>query len=112
MDKNIDTLLADQLGFSEEEVEKATFFVPNTSSSCPSCKGRGYKGRRAIAEALYFSPAIREAIVDAGDVIDEDKLRRIAEGEGMLTLQASARVLVERGETSLVEMLRVTAGDD
>ncbi len=112
VDKKVDTVLANQLGFTEEEIEKGTFFVPNTSSSCPTCKGRGYKGRRAVAEALYFSPAIREAIVEAGDVIDEDNLRKIAQGEGMLTLQASARVLVNRGETSLVEMLRVTAGDD
>lgn len=111
-DNTPDSVLAKQLGFSEEEIQEATFYVPNTSKSCPSCKGRGYKGRRAIAEALYFSEAIRQAIVDAGDVIDEDRLRKIAEGEGMLTLQASARVLVNRGETSLAEMLRVTAGDD
>ncbi len=113
VDKEVDKVLAEQLGFSEEEVANANYFVAHTDrNTCPSCKGRGYKGRRAIAEALYLSPAIREAIVQAGDVIDEDKLRKIAEGEGMLTLQASARVLVNRGETSLVEMLRVTAGDD
>ena len=112
VDNEVDEVLAKQLGFSEEDVADETFYVPNTSSSCHACKGRGYKGRRAIAEALYFSAAIREAIVEAGEVIDEDRLRRIAEGEGMLTLQASARVLVIRGETSLAEMLRVTAGDD
>ena len=79
--------------------------------SCPACKGKGYKGRRAVAEALYFSPAIREAVVGAGEEINEDKLRQIAESEGMLTLQASARVLVKMGEVSLEEMLRVTAGE-
>ena len=111
-DCEVDEVLATQLGFSEEDLAGDTFCIPNTNSSCPTCKGRGYKGRRAVAEALYFSPAIREAIVEAGDVIEEDNLRRIAEREGMLTLQASARVLVTRGETSLTEMLRVTAGDD
>jgi type IV pilus assembly protein PilB len=65
-----------------------------------------------VAEALYFSAAIRQAIVDAGEVIDEDRLREIAEGEGMLTLQASARVLVGMGETGLAEMMRVTATED
>ena len=112
LDNEVDQVLAKQLGFSEEEVADGTFYLPNTSNSCPSCKGRGFKGRRAVAEALYFSEAIRQAIVEAGDVIDEDRLRKIAQGEGMLTLQASARVLVSRGETSLAEMLRVTAGDD
>lgn len=110
-DPNPDLIMARELGFSEEQIQKTTFYAPNTAGSCPSCKGRGYKGRRAVAEALYFSPAIRQAIVDAGDTIDEDNIREIAISEGMLTLQASARVLVERGETSMAEMMRVTAGE-
>ena len=111
-DPSPDARLARELGFTDEEIAETTFYVPNTGSSCPTCKGRGYKGRRAVAEALYFSPAIRHAVVEAGDSIDEDGLRAIAEKEGMLTLQASARVLVKRGATSLQEMLRVTAGED
>ena len=110
-DSEADLVLARELGFAEEDIEKLTFYKTGTGS-CPVCKGRGYKGRRACAEALYFSPAIRQAIVEAGGTIDEDRIRDIAEGEGMLTLQASARVLVERGETSLDEMLRVTAGEE
>ncbi len=85
--------------------------MANVGSSCPNCKGKGYKGRRAVAEALYFSPAIREAIVGAGEEVNEDQIRRIAESEGMLTLSSSARVLVEMGEVSIEEMLRVTAGE-
>jgi type IV pilus assembly protein PilB len=112
VDKEADTSLARMLGFTEEEISQTTFYKAHTGSSCPTCKGRGYKGRRAVAEALYFSPAIRESIIEAGDVIDEDNLRKIAESEGMLTLQASARVLVSRGQTTLDEMLRVTAGED
>ncbi len=111
-DPDVDRALARMLGFSDEEIETTTFHRANVGSSCPSCKGRGYKGRRAVAEALYFSPVIRQAIVDAGDVIDEDKLRHIATAEGMLTLSASARVLVQRGQTSLDEMMRVTAAED
>ena len=61
---------------------------------------------------MYCAAADSERIVGAGDVIGEDRLGNIEQGEGMLTLQASARVLVIRGETSLAEMLRVTAGDD
>jgi type IV pilus assembly protein PilB len=106
-----DTLLARQLGFADEDLEEITFYVPGDVSGCPTCKGRGYKGRRAVAEALYFSPKIREMIVEAGDTIDEDGLKAQAVKEGMLTLQASARELVKMGETSLDEMLRVTAGE-
>jgi len=110
-DKEFDGALAKTLGFTDEEIASTTFYKAH-AGSCPSCKGRGYKGRRAIAEALYFSPAIRQAIVEAGDVIDEDKLSRIAESEGMLTLRSSARVLVTRGLTTLEEMLRVTVTED
>ncbi|MEM1055093.1 MAG: GspE/PulE family protein [Bacteroidota bacterium] len=110
-DPSPDLLLARELGFTEEDIQNTTFYAPNTGSACPTCKGRGYKGRRACAEALYFSAAIREAIVEAGDTIDEDEIREIAVGEGMLTLQASARELVKRGDTGMDEMMRVTAGE-
>jgi len=110
-DEAPDELLARQLGFTEEELQEIDFYVPGENSRCGTCKGRGYKGRRAVAEALYFSPKIREMIVEAGDTIDEDGLKAQAVKEGMLTLQASARELVKMGETSLEEMLRVTAGE-
>lgn len=106
-----DALLAKQLGFSEDDLEEVEFYGPSGDSGCSTCKGRSYKGRRAVAEALYFSPGIRELIVDAGETIDEDGIRDKAVEEGMLTLQASARELVRMGETSLEEMLRVTAGE-
>lgn len=110
-DASPDMLLARELGFTDEDLRNTTFYLPNRGSACPTCKGKGYKGRRACAEALYFSPAIREAIVDAGETIDEDEIREIAVAEGMLTLQASARELVKRGQTSMDEMMRVTAGE-
>jgi type IV pilus assembly protein PilB len=106
-----DLVLLRELGFSEEQIRTTVFYAATRGGSCPNCKGRGYKGRRACAEALYFSPAVRQAIVEAGGEINEDRIREIAEGEGMLTLAASARVLVGRGEVSIEEMMRVTAGE-
>ncbi len=111
VDDDVDLLLARQLGFTEEMLADMTIYRAGTDKDCVSCKGRGYKGRRAVAEALYFSPRIREMIVEAGDTIDEDGIKAQAVKEGMLTLQASARELVKMHETSLDEMLRVTAGD-
>ena len=110
-DPNPDLVLIRELGFSEEEIRTNVFYRATIGGSCPTCKGRGYKGRRACAEALYFSPAIRAAIVEAGGEVNEDQIREIAEGEGMLTLAASARVLVGRAEVSVDEMMRVTAGE-
>ena len=110
-DPSPDLVLLRELGFSEEEIRTNVFYSASTGGSCPNCKGRGYKGRRACAEALYFSAAIRAEIVASGGDISEDRIRGIAEGEGMLTLAASARVLVGRGEVSIDEMMRVTAGE-
>ena len=101
-----------ELGFSDEEIATTTFYKAGERESCPACKGVGYKGRRAIAEALYFSRAIRHIIVQAKGDVDEDAIRDQAVQEGMLTLVASAREIVKLGETTLDEVLRVTASDD
>ncbi|MFO8098419.1 MAG: GspE/PulE family protein [Salinibacter sp.] len=99
-----------QLGFSEEEIANNTIYGPSNDGSCSRCGGTGYDGRRAIAEALYFSQEIRHMIVEADEMVDEDAIRRHAEGEdGMRSLQASARQVVLNGETSVREMIRVVA---
>ncbi len=111
VDTDVDPVLLKHLGFSEEDIETTTFYKKGEDESCFHCGGRGYKGRQAIAEALYFSPAIRKLIVESGTSIDEDGLRQLAIEEGMLTLAASAREVVKAGNTTIEEMLRVVAGE-
>ena len=106
-----DRVLLKSLGFTEAEIDETTFYTATYDRSCRTCKGIGYKGRRALCETLYFSPAIRHLIVEAGEAIDEDAIRDQAVKEGMLTLQDSARELVKMGETSVEEMIRVTASE-
>ncbi len=103
-----DTLLLNELGFSEEEQATMTFYTNGSKEKCRTCHGTGYKGRRAISEALYFSHALRKLVVDARDNIDEDAIRETAVKEGMLTLVASGREVVKMGQTSPEEVLRVT----
>src|SRR5690606_786359 len=83
VDAEPDVLLARQLGFTDEMLAETTIYKAGSNPDCPTCKGRGYKGRRAVAEALYFSPKIRELIVEAGDTIDEDGIKAQAVKEGM-----------------------------
>ncbi len=111
-DADPDLVLLRELGFTPEEIATITFYTPGDTPSCPTCKGVGYKGRRAIAEALYFSRAIRHIIVQAKGDVDEDAIRDKAVEEGMLTLVASAREIVKLGQTSTEEVLRVTTTDD
>jgi len=111
IDPSPDRVLLDVLGFTDEEVATTTFYKTGDRPHCKTCKGIGYRGRRAIAEALYFTNAIRHLIVTAGDVIDDDAIRALATREGMLTLRASAREIVKQGETSVDEILRVTTDE-
>ena len=107
-----DPVLLRELGFSAAEIDATAFYTPGEHAECPVCKGVGYKGRRAIAEALYFSRAVRHLIVKARGDVDEDAIRDQAVAEGMLTLVASAREIVKLGQTSIDEVLRVTTSDD
>jgi type IV pilus assembly protein PilB len=111
-DKDPDPLLLRELGFSEEDVSTTTFYKIGNKPTCRDCNGVGYKGRRAIAEALYFSRAIRHQIFNAGKNINEDAIRDTAVKEGMLTLLGSAREVVKTGETTIEEVVRVIASDD
>ena len=107
-----DPVVLNELGFSGEEIEETTFYTAGHRPTCRECNGVGYKGRRAIAEALYFTRNIRHLIFGAAENIDEDAIRDKAIEEGMLTLLGSAREVVKTGETSIEEVIRVTASDD
>ncbi|NNE46961.1 MAG: type II/IV secretion system protein [Rhodothermales bacterium] len=95
------------LGFRPEELDKITFYNATEGGKCKTCRGVGYKGRRAITETMPFTPEIREMIVEAEEAIDEAALGRLAIKQGMLTLQDSARAMVIAGETTIEEMSRV-----
>ncbi len=108
VDPTPDMELLKHLGFSEDAGRTRPVHTHGSNPNCKTCRGIGYIGRRAIAEAMEFTPAIRRLIMAADDMIDEDALRQKAVEEGMLTLQDSAREFVLSGETSIDEMLRVT----
>jgi type IV pilus assembly protein PilB len=105
--EDYDPVLMTRLGFTEEELAETTLYRSGSNDQCGTCFGVGYKGRRAIAEVLPFSPEIRHIIVAAKEMIDEAAIRRQAVKEGMITQQEAARALVREGVTSVEEMMRV-----
>ena len=107
VDRDPDPVMLKKLGFTDAEIAETTIYQTGHDPHCRSCKGMGYKGRRAVTEALYFSRPIRHMIVEAQNMIDEAAIRELAEKEGMLTLRDSARLIVLMGETSVTEMIRV-----
>jgi len=96
------------LGFTDKEVAEIDFKTHGDSPECATCGGQGYRGRRAVAETLYFSDPIRRMILASGDAVDEASIREQAESEGMLSLMDSAKEVVRMGDTSIEEMIRIT----
>ncbi|HMB92425.1 MAG TPA: ATPase, T2SS/T4P/T4SS family [Rhodothermales bacterium] len=113
VDPDPDPVLLKNLGFEKEEIESMTFYMQGEDNEhCPKCKGLGFKGRRAVTEALYFSREIRHLIADSEGKLDENDIKDMARKQGMMTLQDSAREVVKEGDTSILEMLRVVATEE
>jgi type IV pilus assembly protein PilB len=75
---------------------------------CDACGGTGYKGRCGVYEVMNVTPAIRKAIMEEAAT---DDLRDVALSEGMLTLRMDGMKKVERGTTSLEELVKETSSD-
>ncbi len=96
------------LGFTDEEINSTTFYKP---VGCKACNQIGYKGRMGIHEALFFSKEIKRLILEAGQEIDEEKIKETAIRQGMKTLRASGRERIKQGTTSIEEVLAITIED-
>ncbi len=97
-----------KLGLKQEEVADAKLYKP---VGCISCI-KGFKGRTAIYEALPFTKTIRKFILQAGDIVDDEKIREEAIRRGMQPLRVSGLQLVKKGITTLEEIAAVTMEDE
>jgi type IV pilus assembly protein PilB len=73
------------------------------STGCGACGGTGYFGRFAIHEVLDVTEEVERLIVERGHT---DEIRKIAIGQGMLTLRQAGMTEVGMGMTSIEEILR------
>jgi type IV pilus assembly protein PilB len=73
---------------------------------CEACNGTGYKGRQGVYEVMAMSAELRKAIMHEAST---DELRAIGIREGMLTLRMDGLKKVERGITTLEEIIKETA---
>lgn len=85
---------------------KITRLFKMHDGGCESCGHVGYKGRMGIYEVLSNSVDIQKLIVGNGtsDVIQEQAIK-----EGMVTMQVDGLIKALRGQTTIEEILRVTA---
>jgi type IV pilus assembly protein PilB len=73
---------------------------------CDKCGGTGYKGRQGLYEVMAMTSTIRKLIMQEAST---DDLRAAAIEEGMLTLRMDGMKKLERGVTTLEEVMKETA---
>jgi len=109
--------LKDGIGKSSGAGDKATDELSTTDSGikrmwkahddgCDSCNHTGYKGRIGIYEVLDNSTAIQKMIVSSST---SEAIELAAIAEKMLTMQLDGFIKALRGQTTIEEVLRVTA---
>ena len=91
----------DKLGL---KVEKgATFYH---GKGCAKCNQTGYRGRLGTLEVLVIDDTIREMIISGAS---SSQIKDYARKQGMKTLRENGLEKFVRGETTLEEVLRMTA---
>ena len=76
---------------------------------CQYCNGSGYKGRLAVHEIMYVNDAIRNLINQNEGI---EKIREVAEANGMISLADSCKNALLAGETGLAEFMALNAAED
>jgi type IV pilus assembly protein PilB len=76
-------------------------------TGCDACGGTGYKGRAGLYEVMAMSPELRRMILRGASVAD---MQAKAVEEGMLTLRMDGLKKIEKGITTLEEVVKETAG--
>ncbi len=89
-------------GLSAQQVQGWHF---KAGSGCGHCRGTGYKGRKAVAEVLILNDVMREMITSRAPV---SRMKEEAQRAGLRLVREAALDLVRLGETTLLELNRVT----
>lgn len=109
-----------QFGLVVSAKTEITFYKANTSTSedilatantedaCPTCAGIGYSGRCGVYEVMQITEKLKTLVTEGAPT---EHIKEVAVDEGMQTLLSYSLKLVERGETSLEEVERVTFSD-
>lgn len=94
-------LVTERFARAGMHVPAGVYYEPK---GCEHCQGQGYTGRLPIAELLIVDEPLRKAIHDKSTT---SALEQLAAERGMVTLLADGLACARRGETSLLEVLRV-----
>jgi general secretion pathway protein E len=95
-----------KIQYTEENAKK---YGLNTNllykeNGCPKCNFTGFIKRKAIGELFIMTDEVRELIAKGAN---DTEIKKEMIKQGMKTLQENIKELLENGETSLKEALRV-----
>ena len=88
-------------GIDENEARSLLFFK---GKGCPTCNTVGYRGRRAVFEALPATEAVRSTIEHGGGAKD---IERAALDTGMIGIRERCLALIKSGVTTFDEFARL-----
>ena len=97
----------DQMGSLGTDLEKIRAIPFMKGQGCDTCSGTGYKGRAGLYEVMSLTPELRRMILRGASV---SEMQEQAVSEGMLTLRMDGVKKIERGITTLEEVVKETAG--
>ncbi|HQW67851.1 MAG TPA: type IV-A pilus assembly ATPase PilB, partial [Gemmatimonadales bacterium] len=100
------TYTDEELQFLDPDVAALRKLQFYRGTGCENCSGSGYRGRAGLYEVMAMSPALRRLILMGGSTTE---LRDTAVSEGMLTLRMDGMKKLERGITTLEEVVKETA---
>jgi general secretion pathway protein E/type IV pilus assembly protein PilB len=83
--------------------DEGPFFRARANPDCPTCGGRGYKGRVGVYELFVLDPELADLVAERAPI---HQVRSMAIGKGMKTLVDDALRKARAGITTLEEILR------
>jgi len=92
----------ERVGFPRDDVDDTTFYQ---GVGCEECDETGYSGRTAIFEMMVSNETLKRMILEGAST---NQLRDQAMQDGMRTLRRDGFVKVKTGQTTLMEVARVT----
>jgi type IV pilus assembly protein PilB len=92
-----------ELAVTSKNIE---FLWKANPEGCDECNHTGYKSRMGIYEVLGNTPELQKLIVSSST---SELLEQQAIKEGMITMQVDGLIKALRGQTTIEEILRVTA---
>ena len=93
------------LGAKPEDIEEYEVCV---GKGCRTCNNTGYKGRSACYEVMPMTEEIREFVLNGASTLE---VKREAIRQGMKSLRQAALWKLRIGETTVEEIVRMTAPD-